>query len=140
MKCGFICARSACDSRCAIFLFSSVLRFSLFLMLLILNRIESTNAIIESNDKPIMNHVVLQNGLSIVKVKLAGLLFQTPSLLELMTLNVYVPGGKFEKVANRSLLAGDHFFSKPSRTKEYFTFNGLVKEIPLKLKVILLSE
>ena len=39
---------------------------------------------------------VFQNGRSIVNVNVAGVLFHTPSLLDEITLKVYVPGGRLE--------------------------------------------
>src|ERR1043166_4681448 len=96
IKCGFICARNAWDSMFAIFLFNSVLRFSRILIRWIRKRIERIRANNKIQPEVIMKNQVFQNGRSIVNVNVAGSLFQMPSLLELMTLNVYVAGGRLE--------------------------------------------
>ena len=77
--------------------------------------IEKTRAKIKNNEVEIRNAHVLQKGRSMVNENVAGILFHTPSLFELITLKVYVPGGKLEKVVRRSLEGGDQFFSIPSR-------------------------
>ena len=65
-----------------------------------------------------INHHFAQIGEAISKGNLIILSFQTPSLLEDLSLKIYLPGGKLEYITYLFDELGTHLSSKPSSFHE----------------------